>query len=196
MKLVLEDHLFVSRLINDDKDAFCALYAKYRQKLHLFIIRFVKSGDLADDICQDVFTVIWINRKYLDAEASFQNYLYTITRNRILNFIRDNTRMQALDELILAEAIDAGEDTFERITANELEAILAQAIEKLTDRQKEIFRMSRDEGLSHKEIAQLLSLSVSTVNEHITNALKTIQSHLAQYYNIYTVFFILSQLNR
>lgn len=194
--LMIEDNLLVSRIINGEGDAFCALYAKYWKKLHLFIIRFLKSGDLADDICQDVFTIIWTNRKFLDAEASFQTYLYTIARNRVLNFIRDNTRMQALDELILAEAIDHGDDTLECITANELEEMLAQAIEKLTGRQREIFQMSRDQGLSHREIAQTLGLSASTVNEHITNALKVIQNHLSKHYNIYTVFLILSQLNR
>lgn len=191
MKPIPEDNVLISDLINDDRDAFCTLYAKYRSKLRLFIIRFLNSADMADDICQDVFTIIWINRKFLDVEASFQAYLYTITRNRILNFIRDSAHMQSLDESILAQAIDAGEDTLARITTGELEEALAQAVEHLTGRQKEIFLMSRNQGLSHREIAQKLNLSASTVNDHITNALKAIQGHLRKHYNSYIVFIIL-----
>lgn len=195
MKPIPEDHLLISDLINDDRDAFCRLYAKYRGKLRLFIIRFLHSADMADDICQDVFTIIWVNRRFLDTEASFQGYLYTITRNRILNFIRDSSHMQALDEYILAQAIDAGEDTFALVTAGELEEALAQAVERLTGRQKEIFLMSRNQGLSHREIARILNLSPGTVNDHITNALKAIQAHLRKHYDSYVLFIILSRLN-
>lgn len=185
----------IIRLINSDEEAFCHLYAKYHQKLYLFALKYLKSGDLAEDISQDVFTLIWKNRNFLDPNASFKSYLYTITRNRILNLIRENSRKQFLDDLILSEAIDADSDTFEKVTATELENIIEQALCNLTDRQKEIYDLSRNQGLTHQQIAQKLEISAGTVNEHITNALKSIQNHLNKYYGIYIAFFILTQLN-
>jgi len=195
MKHTKEDSQLIMSLINDDHEAFCSLYAKYRRKIYHFILTFLKSNDIAEDICQDVFTLIWKNRKFLNPNASFQAYLYTISRNRVLNFIRDNAQKQLLNDLVLAEAIDSGDDTFEKVSAGELESILQQAISSLSDRQKEIFDLSRNQGLSQQEIAHKLSISASTVNEHITNALKIIQKHLNTHYSIYTVFLILSQLN-
>lgn len=190
-----KDNQLIQGLVNNDQDAFCSLYAKYRRKILHFILTFLKSEDIAEDICQDVFMIIWRNRNFLDPNASFQSYLYTIARNRVLNFIRDNAQKQLLDDIIMAEAIDIGADVFENITAKELERNIEQAIEKLTDRQREIFNLSRHKGLSHQEIAQMLHISVSTVNEHITNALKAIQNHLGKIYNVYIVFTIISLLN-
>lgn len=195
MNYIPEDNQLVTALIDDNNEAFCSLYAKYRERIFYFVLTFLKSEDIAEDICQDVFTIIWKNRKFLNPNASFQSYLYTISRNRVLNFIRDNSQKQFVEDAILAEAIDSGDDTFEKISAEELEGILYKAIDSLSDRQKEIFDMSRNQGLSHQQIANKLNISPSTVNEHITNSLKIIQKYLNRHYNIYTVLFILSLLN-
>ncbi len=195
MKPIYEDNQLVADLVNDDESAFCFLYAKYRRKLYLFALAFLKSGDAAEDIVQDVFTLIWEKRKFLDPDVSFQSYLYTITRNRVLNYIRDNTNKQSLEEIIYAEAIDSGDDTFDKITADELTHLLEQSVEILTSRQKEVYILSRKEGLSYQEIANKLNISVGTVGDHITDALKAIHNHLKKHYDIYTAFLILSTLN-
>lgn len=195
MKPIYEDSQLIVNLIDDDEKAFCFLYAKYRRKLSLFAQSFLKSRDVAEDIVQDVFTLIWEKRKFLDPNASFQSYLYTITRNRVLNFIRDNAHKQFLDEIIYAEAIDAGDNTFEKIESKELEDILEQSIEVLTNRQKEVFSLSRKEGLSHQEIAEKLDISMNTVSDHITDALKIIRNHLKKHYDVYTILLILSTTN-
>jgi len=195
MKSAYEDNQLILSLINDEEEAFCSLYAKYKPKIYRFILGFLKSEAVTEDICQDVFTLIWKNRKYLDPNASLQSYLYTISRNRVLNYIRDNSQKHFLDDLVLSEAIDSGDDTFEKVSANELEQVLQQAINSLTDRQKEVFLLSRNEGFSHQEIALKLGISASTVNEHITNVLKFIQKHLNKHYGVYTAFIVISQLN-
>lgn len=194
MKPIYEDNQLVVNLINDDEKAFCILYAKYRRKLYLFALTFLKSDYVAEDIVQDVFTLIWEKRKFLDINASFQSYLYTITRNRVLNFIRDNTHKQFLEEIIYAAAIDSGDDTFDKVTSSELEHLLEQSIEVLTYRQKEVYMLSRKEGLSHQEIAKKLNISTGTVGDHITDALKAIYNHLKKHYDTYAIFLILSAL--
>ena len=148
-------------------------------------MRFVKSRDFAEDIFQDAFTVIWQGRRFINPNASFSSYLYTIMRNRILNQIRDMEKEDTLKESILSQAIDYSDDTKNNILSGDLKNIIQKAFESLTPRQQEIFRMSREELLSHKEIADKLGISIHTVQEHISLALHTIRTYLTKYSDTY-----------
>ncbi|WP_242385624.1 RNA polymerase sigma-70 factor [Phocaeicola sartorii] len=183
---LIDEHELVIRLIDGDEDAFCELYAAYKNRLLYFAMKFVKSRDFAEDIFQDAFTIIWQSRRFINPDASFSSYLYTIVRNRILNQIRDADKENTLKERILSQAIDYTDDTKENILANDLREIINKAIEKLTPRQREIFEMSREAQMSHKEIADALDISVHTVQEHISVSLRTIRTFLSKYAGTYT----------
>ena len=181
----INEREIVLRLIDGDEDAFCELYATYKNRLLYFAMRFVKSRDFAEDIFQDAFTVIWQGRRFIDPNASFSSYLYTIMRNRILNQIRDMEKEDTLKESILSQAIDYSDDTKNNILSGDLKNIIQKAFESLTPRQQEIFRMSREELLSHKEIADKLGISIHTVQEHVSLALHTIRTYLTKYSDTY-----------
>lgn len=183
---LIDEHELVIRLIDGDEDAFCELYAAYKNRLLYFAMKFVKSRDFAEDIFQDAFTIIWQSRRFINPDASFSSYLYTIVRNRILNQLRDADKENTLKERILSQAIDYTDDTKENILANDLREIINKAIEKLTPRQREIFEMSREAQMSHKEIADALDISVHTVQEHISVSLRTIRTFLSKYAGTYT----------
>ncbi len=183
---LIDEHELVIRLIDGDEDAFCELYAAYKNRLLYFAMKFVKSRDFAEDIFQDAFTIIWQSRRFINPDASFSSYLYTIVRNRILNQIRDADKENTLKERILSQAIDYTDDTKENILANDLREIINKALEKLTPRQREIFEMSREAQMSHKEIADALDISVHTVQEHISVSLRTIRTFLSKYADTYT----------
>lgn len=183
---LIDEHELVIRLIDGDEDAFCELYAAYKNRLLYFAMKFVKSRDFAEDIFQDAFTIIWQSRRFINPDASFSSYLYTIVRNRILNQIRDADKENTLKERILSQAIDYTDDTKENILANDLREIINKALEKLTPRQREIFEMSREAQMSHKEIADTLDISVHTVQEHISVSLRTIRTFLSKYAGTYT----------
>ncbi|MCC8171562.1 MAG: RNA polymerase sigma-70 factor [Parabacteroides sp.] len=182
---LIDEHELVNRLIRGDEDAFCELYAAYKNRLLYFAMKFVKSRDFAEDIFQDAFTVIWQSRRFIHPDASFSSYLYTIVHNRILNQICDLDKETALKEQILAQAIDYMDDTQEKILADDLREIIAKALEKLTPRQRKIFEMSREAQMSHQEIADTLGISVNTVHEHISVSLRTLRAFLAKYSNTY-----------
>lgn len=182
---LIDEHELVIRLIDGDGDAFCELYAAYKNRLLYFAMKFVKSRDFAEDIFQDAFTIIWQSRRFINPDASFSSYLYTIVRNRILNQIRDANKENTLKEQILSQAIDYTDDTKENILANDLREIINKALEKLTPRQREIFEMSREAQMSHKEIADALGISVNTVQEHISVSLRTIRTFLSKYADTY-----------
>ena len=162
---LMDEREVVLRLIDGDEEAFCELYAAYKNRLLYFALKFVKSHEFAEDIFQDAFS----------------SYLYTIVRNRILNQLRDMANEDQLKEQILSQAIDSTNETNNHILLNDLKEIIARALEQLTPRQREVFKMSRELQMSHKEIAEALGVSVHTVQEHISLSLKVIRSYLTKY---------------
>ena len=176
-----EERSLILRLIGGDEDAFCELYATYKNRLIYFAMRFLKSREYAEDVFQDAFTVVWQSRRFINPDASFSSYLYTIMRNRILNQLRNAANEEKLKESILSQALDYTEDTKRDVMLNDLKSLISHALQQLTPRQREIFEMSREAQLSHKEIADKLGISVNTVQEHISISLKLIRTYLIKY---------------
>ena len=176
-----EERSLILRLIGGDEDAFCELYATYKNRLIYFAMRFLKSREYAEDVFQDAFTVVWQSRRFINPDASFSSYLYTIMRNRILNQLRNAANEEKLKESILSQALDYTEDTKREVMLNDLKSLISHALQQLTPRQREIFEMSREAQLSHKEIADKLGISVNTVQEHISISLKLIRTYLSKY---------------
>ena len=167
---LIDEKALVLRLIDGDEDAFCELYAAYKGRL----MRFLKSREHAEDVFQDAFTVIWQSRRFINPDASFSSYLYTIVRNRVLNQLRDLDNQNKLKEHVLAQAVDYTDE----ILANDLRQLILRALQQLTPRQREIFEMSREQQMSHKEIAETLGISVNTVQESISLSLKSLRGYL------------------
>ena len=176
-----EERSLILRLIEGDEDAFCELYATYKNRLIYFAMRFLKSREYAEDVFQDAFTVVWQSRRFINPDASFSSYLYTIMRNRILNQLRNAANEEKLKESILSQALDYTEDTKREVMLNDLKSLISHALQQLTPRQREIFEMSREAQPSHKEIADKLGISVNTVQEHISTSLKLIRTYLIKY---------------
>ncbi len=179
------------RLIDGDEEAFCELYASYKSRLLYFALKFVKSRDFAEDIFQDTFTVVWQSRRFINPDSSFSAYLYTIVRNRILNRMREMANEDRLKEHVLAQAIDYTDNTRQTILGNELKNLVNTALQQLTPRQRQVFELSREAQLSHKEIADELGISVNTVQEHISASLKLIRSYLTKYSDTYADLLLL-----
>lgn len=178
---IKDEHSLVLRLIEGDEAAFCELYAAYKNRLVYFAMRFLKSHEYAEDIFQETFTVVWQSRRFINPEASFSNYLYTIVRNRVLNCIRDLDTQERLREQILSKAVDYTNNTKEEILANDLRRLISHALHLLTPRQREIFTMSREHHMSHREIAETLGISVNTVHESISISLQTLRAYLEKH---------------
>ena len=177
-EILSDERSLVLRLIEGDEDAFCELYAAYKNRLIYFAMRFLKSREYAEDIFQDAFAVVWQGRRFINPDASFSAYLYTIVRNRILNQLRDLSNQDKLREQILSQAVNYTNETKDEIIANDLRQFISRALQQLTPRQREIFQMSRERQMSHREIAEVLGISVNTVRESISISLRTLRTYL------------------
>lgn len=177
-EILSDERSLVLRLIEGDEDTFCELYAAYKNRLIYFAMRFLKSREYAEDIFQDAFAVVWQGRRFINPDASFSAYLYTIVRNRILNQLRDLSNQDKLREQILSQAVNYTNETKDEIIANDLRQFISRALQQLTPRQREIFQMSRERQMSHREIAEVLGISVNTVQESISISLRTLRTYL------------------
>lgn len=166
----------LTKLKSGDKIAFKQLYQLYSDRLASKLIYLLKSEDLAQDILQDVFLKIWINREMIDAELSFGAFLYKIATNLSKNVIRKNIYDQVMRLEVGQEAVyhpmEEGDD------AEQAKAILDQAMDQLTDRQREVYTLHKLEGLSYQEISEKLDISVSAINHHIQKANKHLKAVL------------------
>lgn len=177
----IDERTLVLRLTEGDERAFCELYAAYKNRLIYFAMRFLKSREYAEDIFQDAFTLIWQGRRFINPDASFSSYLYTIVRNRVLNQLRDLENQDKLKSQIMEQAVDYTDDVKDHILVNDLRSLIASTLQQLTARQREIFLMSREKEMSHKEIADALGISVNTVQEHISSSLRILRAYLKKY---------------
>lgn len=171
-------------IMHDDKLAFSELYIRYKSKLHYFCLSLLKSEEETNDIVQEIFIRLWESRVFFNPELSFSSFLYTIARNRVLNYFRDvDIDMKA--KSILARNRPAEEDVIEsNLIYKEYQNILKDAIEHLSPQRKKIFNMSRMDNLTHKEIAEQLGISVNTVQEHISASLRFIKSYFGKHCDI------------
>ncbi len=151
-----------------------------------FALRMLKSPVFAEDVFQDTFSAVWRNRSFLDPNAPFGPYVYTIMRNRILNMLAEIDKNHQLKEALTSAGIsqEIEDTTTYSIISRDLMELLELAIQQLPPQQKKIFCLSREEFLSHKEIADAMNLSVHTVQRHISTTLKTLREILKKHADI------------
>jgi len=172
------DRFLVERLIIGDVDAFDKLFVKYAGKINLLLRRYLGSKEDAEGMTQEVFIKIWENRRNIKTEHSFRSYIFTITYNAIKKFFLDKHMLFEQYKDFLHDS--STNSTASEINYNEIVKHVEHEVSKLTSRQKQIYILSREKGLSHKEIAKQLNISAKTVENHLGLATKQIKKHLSK----------------
>lgn len=164
-----------------DQGAFTTLFHLYKNKLYAYVLRLTESEMLAEDIVQDVFMKLWNDHHLLCTIDNFGSYLFRMLKNQVNNHFK---RM-AHETLIMAELFHQNpvgyNDTQEIVALKEVEKILGDILEKLPPQQKVIYYLSREEGRTHDEIANLLKISSNTVKNHMVQAMSTIRTQLRKH---------------
>ena len=172
MKVSKSNQELLLLIQKDDNVAFYNLYERYCRRLYGFVLRYVKQREDAEEIVQDVFVKIWESRNKIDVFSSFESFLFTIAYNTTISLLRKRTsETKYLEHLKSLQQSNKDPDLIDEIYFNELHNRVQSLLNELTPRQKEIFKLSREEGLSHEEIAKELDISVNTVKKHMVNTL-------------------------
>lgn len=176
----------------DDSIAFYNIYERYCKRLYGFVLRYIKQKEDAEEIVQDVFVKIWESRNKIDAYSSFESFLFTIAYNTTISLLRKRmNEAKYLEYLKSLQQPDNFPDLIDEIYFNELNDRVQSLLNKLTPRQKEIFQLSREEGLTHDEIAKKLDISVNTVKKHMGNTLSFLKSQIDSSLTINLLFICL-----
>lgn len=178
----------VKGLVRDDKKALDELYQHYYPRLYGFSKGFLKVEDDIDDILQDVFVKIWLNRRKINSVETFNSWIFTIAKNAILSYFREKTRYNEFEtrvqQLATTEVVLNSELEYE-----DLKKQTDKIIANLPEKRKEIFRLSREEGMSYKEISEKLGISIKTVEDHMLHALRYLREQLKGF-DILTLLYI------
>jgi len=171
--------VILSSLKQGDMSAFDSIYKIYSSRLYSFVLRYIKQKEDAREIVQEVFIKIWESRSNIDLYSSFESFLFTITYNSAISLLRKRvSERKYLEHLKLRTQIDQTPEITSEIEFQELNFKIELLLNQLTPRQKEIFQLSRVEGLTHGEIAKKLDISSNTVKNHMVAALSFLKSKL------------------
>jgi RNA polymerase sigma-70 factor (family 1) len=168
----------VLRLQQSDEAAFRMLYDHHKTKLYSYCLKFTKCQEAAKEIVHDVFVKLWEERAHLNADLNLSSFLFTIAKHKLINHIRKAALSSAYvkeQQHLTSEACCRTEAGLEY--GNYLE-LATQAITRLPPQRQLIFTMSRQQELSHQEIAAALGISKNTVKEQIAKALKSLRLFL------------------
>ena len=153
MNSPLIDSKSIERLIAGDEAVFTTIYELYSAKIYKLAFRFLKDREQSEEIVQETFINFWLNREKLDAEGNVWLYLYVIAKRLSLNALRKLYQSTDLTQKLLNQVIDMHRyGTEEEVLAHDLEQYTEKIIDKLPPQQQLVFKLSRVQGLSHKEI--------------------------------------------
>ena len=180
------------------KENFDSIYINNFSRLFLFAKEYVLFDEEAENIVQDIFLMLWEKREALRVDVSLTAYLFTLVKNKCIDFLRHQMVEQIYSENIQQEyneelnvklfALESFDHNFS--SEEDIETLLRNAIDKLPERCRLIFIKSRIEGKKYKEIAEELNLSVNTVEGQISIALKKLREELKDYLPLLLFLFI------
>ncbi|MCX2453941.1 RNA polymerase sigma-70 factor [Pedobacter sp. PLR] len=177
-----------------NESAFRLLYEKYAGKVYTMGMNYLKSPFLAQDAVQEVFVKVWKNREQLASLNSFPAWLTTISRNQLINDLQRQFPMDSLDSISPDDQHHQA-TTGNEVDYRELEKVIKIGISSFSPRQQQIYMLSREEGLSHKQIASQLNISYDMVREHMSNALKNLRKFLENHYTHLLLLWLFSRYN-
>ena len=179
-----QDRELVELLKGGSQKALRELYIRYRERLIYFCKPYMNGSD-AEDMAHDIFLQLWEKRHLLGTVPSFLAFTKTIVKNHAKNKLKHVDVHSHFVQNMLMNEIDLTNETENTIIENDYTELLNKFIESLPNRQKEIFRISRIDGLKYEEISEFLKISIPAVQKHASLALHKIEEYLQQHTDIH-----------
>ena len=177
----MDDRELLERIRKGDTDAFDAVFRAHYASMVGTAERMLRRRDVAEEIVQDVLLELWRRRETLVVDDSLRGYLFRATRNRSLNHLRHGAIEKRAEPELVADRDQVTSTGPSDLVEEEIDTAVKRAVAELPDRCREVFELSRVEGLRYAEIAATLGISVKTVEAQMGKALRILRERLAQW---------------
>lgn len=186
-----QNSVFVKGIISGNKEVFEKVFNTYYQKLVYYAKEFVYDEEAARELVQDTFVKLWEIHEEIKPDSNLGALLYTIIRNKCLNYLKQlsirrkyEENQKKLHDDIMFNYTVLNNKVFDTVVVNELQEIIDKALRTLSPRSREVFELSRKHGLKYREIAEKLNISINTVENHMVDVLKNLRKYLRVHYNL------------
>ncbi len=172
--------------------AFDALYALYASRLYGYALKLTKSHQDAEEIVQDTFVKLWLNREQVLPNESFQSYLFTISKNTLLNKVRTVINAPVfVDYIAFVDDLGISENNItDELDLNDFKKKVNEAKQSLSDTQLKVFELIKELGCNNAEAALRLNLSEQTIKNQLSMALKILRKKLQEHSALFTFLFL------
>jgi len=178
----MDENNLLLNLSEGDERSFSAVFDLYWEKLFTYVVRVLKDKDDSLDIVQETFAALWLQREQLKSVKSLKAYLFSIAHYKAIHAIKNDIRHKRYLSS-LGDYLDiAFESLEESYDANELAAFIEKEIQNLPEKMRHVFVLSRKECLSHKEIAEKLSITENTVKKQVGYSIKYLKIKIDEQY--------------
>lgn len=194
--IIETDAKLLRRMADGDNQAFTTLYRRYWEGLFVTAAKALRSKEEAADVVQEVFLSLWKRRNEINVQGSLSAYLHTSVRYKCIHYIEKNINRRDYLDLLTETAINISPVNPENnLQLKEMEEAINKTVLRMPAKMQEVYKLSRQQNLSHKEIADSMNISVETVKKHIQHALNLIRTDLPSgtYILASAIFFCLSQ---
>lgn len=180
--------ILLLKVAEGDENAFGQLFKAYYNQLGEFIMRITESEPLTQEIVQDVFLKIWINRSSLAEIDSFKAYLLVVARNHAFNCLKQIAREKSRKKEWINTVLYHASNNVEEATTIDTGNLIDEAVELLPPQQKKVYTLSRRDGMKQQEIASELNISLETVKKHMVLALRFLKNNLRTHIGLFILF--------
>lgn len=188
----ISEKTLLIKLIEGDSEAFEKIYFLYYKSLSEYAFRLTKSRFITEEIIQEVFLKIWINKESLTNVISIRSYLFFMVKNRGLNYLRDLVEHEDLSEEWWHDLLQSKTETDHYVISKDFTHLIDNIVESLPQQRREVYKLSRQEGKRSSEIAKQLGLTTKTVENHLWMALRAIKRNLEPHLDITMIVLLIS----
>ncbi|MTI32556.1 RNA polymerase sigma-70 factor [Xanthovirga aplysinae] len=183
----MTENEIIAAIQKGNEEVFESIFRNHYEPLCMHAMRYLEDADAAEEVVQELFYQIWQKREELTINSSLKAYLFRSVRNSCLNLIKHEKVKEDYKNYNQHRINVAEKQVSLSVEENELSGLIIQAIEELPEERRKIFKMSRNEGLKYKEIAQHLNISVKTVEAQMGKALRFMREQLAEFLPVWVL---------
>jgi RNA polymerase sigma-70 factor (family 1) len=185
------DSDLLAKVATGNEASFEVLFRRYQIRLLQYVSMFIKSPQVAEEVVMDVFMKIWLGRDLISQIENFDSFLFRVAHNKAIDFLRSVSKNADFRELMWDTMQQRNSEAADAILLRrEFEQKVRHAMSLLSEQRRKVFELSREQEITHEQIAYHLGLSKNTVNNHIVEAKRFIRSYLSKNLDIAYLFIL------